>query len=309
MCSANNAVTRKFAPGLPDNLARLAQMEEEAGEYLRSRWPGAELSDVRGGTFLDVLSVCRQAETCANCPGEDACPVRCHPMGITEASAKGRSVYRLGVVPCRLRRARTEDERVFERLVRYSGLSEKQQKQTFDAFVTQGVSHGVMKAKALAMLAAREGLWLVLAGSRGAGKSHLATALALEVMRNGKQARFRMVSEMLDDLRAGNADGGYHEQMAWLKEVPCLVLDDLGKERGTAAGMEYLHQIVDARYREQRQTVITTNALTREELIGWGTSDFIVPLVSRLEEMGAWCSIRGEDYRAKIGKARRRANA
>ena len=48
------------------------------------------------------------------------------------------------------------------------------------------------------------------------------------------------------------------------KRVSCLVLDNLGKERTTDAGVDYLHQIVDYRYRNELQTVVMTNSLNVE---------------------------------------------
>ena len=127
--------------------------------------------------------------------------------------------------------------------------------------------------------------------------------------KKGQQAYFRLVSEMLDDLRHGYDDRDHDAQMSFLKEVPCLILDDLGKERSTPAACDFLYQIIDARYRERRQVIVTTNARSKEELASWNDASFLAPLISRMDEMGDWVFIAdAEDYRAKLGRERR-ANA
>ena len=124
--------------------------------------------------------------------------------------------------------------------------------------------------------------------------------------RKGQQAYFRLVSEMLDDLRQGYDDGDHDAQMDFLKEVPCLILDDMGKERGTRAAHDFLHQIIDSRYREGRQVIVTTNAVSKEELASWGDASFLAPLISRMDEMGDWVFIsEAEDYRVRLGRERR----
>ena len=84
--------------------------------------------------------------------------------------------------------------------------------------------------------------------------------------------------------------------------MPCLVLDDLGKERTTDFGLDALYDIVDYRYRNELQTIITTNAKTIEELAGWGNEEYTTPMVSRVMERGAWVTISNAlDYRVKQG--------
>ena len=88
--------------------------------------------------------------------------------------------------------------------------------------------------------------------------------------------------------------------MRRLKDVPCLVLDDLGKEKTTKAGLDYLFQIIDYRYSNGKQTVITTNALTMSELKNPYNAKMIEPLISRLLENGDWVTIRSaENYRLR----------
>lgn len=121
-------------------------------------------------------------------------------------------------------------------------------------------------------------------------------------MKDGHAAIFRLVNELLDEIRHSVADGEYFDFIRKFKEVPCLVLDDLGKEKTTDAGLDYLYQIIDYRYRHELQTIITTNALSIEELASWGAPEYLTPIVSRLIERGEWVTLEHvKDYRVTGG--------
>ena len=144
---------------------------------------------------------------------------------------------------------------------------------------------------------------LILADHPGIGKTHLAAAIALRAIEQGRQAIFRLVSAMLDEIQAAIRDGGdYDGLMRQFKTAPCLVLDDLGHENMTVARASYLHQIIDYRYCENLQTIVTTNARTPEELCAWSGEAFIAPILSRLMANGTWVTIaKAQDRRCNHG--------
>ena len=156
-------------------------------------------------------------------------------------------------------------------------------------------------AKAHAILAAKEERSLILAGKPGTGKTHLAVAIALDAMSKGRKVIFKTVPEMLDELRkAARERTDFYGAIQRLKDVSCLVLDDLGKEKTTEAGLDYLYQIVDYRYRNKLQTIVTTNALDWTELKNPWNEGAIEPILSRILEMGEWIKIEhAENYRLR----------
>ena len=78
------------------------------------------------------------------------------------------------------------------------------------------------------------------------------------------------------------------------------MLDDLGKEKTTDKGLEYLYQIIDYRYKHGKQTIVTTNALDIGGLMNQWNADKIEPLVSRILDNGTWVTIRNaENHRMK----------
>jgi DNA replication protein DnaC len=110
--------------------------------------------------------------------------------------------------------------------------------------------------------------FLVLHGSRGTGKSHLAAAIANEVQHSNEDppplVLFFVVPELLEMLRSGYAEGDYQELFGLCKSVDVLILDDLGTEQETDWAYEKLFQIINRRYVEELPTVVVTNCRLRE---------------------------------------------
>jgi DNA replication protein DnaC len=274
-------------------------LDREALDYARLKWPNAAPEEIRA---LDILRVKHQEAVCAKCKG-DICPVGGRPYALSR-ERNGRITLVLGFCDSKSVKAAWRAAEI-KALIRAAGLSEKQEKQTFEAYKTDGLGRDVAAAKARAMRAASDGSWLALAGKRGSGKSHLAAAILLDVVKGGKAGLFLPVAEALDNLREGNRDGTYYAKMDRLKKCSCLVLDDLGKERNTEAGLEYLAQIIDHRYRYERQTIITTNASDPAELAKESSVGYLGAFISRISEVGVWCSIRdARDYRNEMGRVR-----
>jgi DNA replication protein DnaC len=106
--------------------------------------------------------------------------------------------------------------------------------------------------------------WLVLAGTYGCGKTHLAAAIAnyqAEEMR--ADVMFVVAPDLLDHLRAAfspQASTSYDQRFDEIKRTPLLVLDDLGTESASAWAKEKFFQLLNYRYNAMLPTVITTSA-------------------------------------------------
>jgi DNA replication protein DnaC len=104
--------------------------------------------------------------------------------------------------------------------------------------------------------------WLVLEGTYGCGKTHLAAAVANARIEQDENVLFITAPDLLDHLRTTygpTADIGYDEMFDRLRNIPLLVLDDLGVENPSPWAQEKLFQLLNYRYNHKLPTIITTN--------------------------------------------------
>jgi DNA replication protein DnaC len=104
--------------------------------------------------------------------------------------------------------------------------------------------------------------FIFFTGDYGAGKTHLAAAIANEIAQHGDSVSFVVVPDLLDHLRATFAPGSavsYDQRFEETRTAPYLVLDDLGTESATQWAREKLFQIVDYRYVARLPTIVTAH--------------------------------------------------
>ena len=139
-------------------------------------------------------------------------------------------------------------------------------------------------------------------GPPGTGKSLLACILLNEVLlRRTRSGRFISLSRFYHLLRDTYSSDSEHygrtrQIMEGFCNLPFLVLDDVGGvEIETEFQKGMLYDLVDARYGEERFTIVTTNQSLQEmeELAGGR-------ILSRLVEMCYVVDMEGQDYRAYL---------
>lgn len=151
-------------------------------------------------------------------------------------------------------------------------------------------------------VSAGETPWLILSGSWGTGKSHLACA-ALNSLRECKGLTVRFVA-CLDLVRAvqdtySNESGTTEAKItADLSRIDILCLDDVAADPTTFES-KLLTRILDARYRNDRPTLIVTNLSIRERDGKPSEFDaFVGNLVaSRVHECATYVDCTTTDFR------------
>ena len=126
--------------------------------------------------------------------------------------------------------------------------------------------------------------WLILMGTHGAGKTHLAAAIANDCIAQGKVVLFIVVPDLLDHLRAAYAPRSqvaYDERFNQVRNVPLLILDNLGSQASTPWAEEKLFQLINHRYNAGLPTVITT-AQSLDELDARIRSRLVDPILSQV---------------------------
>ncbi len=171
------------------------------------------------------------------------------------------------LVPCRCRLANQDEERT--RKLRAISNLDTMTRFTFDSFVPDGFALSEEQRKSLRLayetakaFAAQPSGWLILLGGYGCGKTHLAAAIANEVVNRGEPAIFVVVPDLLDHLRATyspHSDTAYDQRFEEIRSSSLLILDDLGAHSSTPWAQEKLFQLFNYRYNAQLPTVITSN--------------------------------------------------
>jgi DNA replication protein DnaC len=109
--------------------------------------------------------------------------------------------------------------------------------------------------------------WLVIAGQTGRGKTRLAAAIGNYCRGSGRQVMFVVVPDLLDRLRSAYNPGNpraFDDLFDQVRNVPLLILDDMGAQSGTPWADEKLFQLINHRYNACLPTVITTNLTIRD---------------------------------------------
>jgi len=104
--------------------------------------------------------------------------------------------------------------------------------------------------------------WLLLEGTYGCGKTHLAAAIGNARLQQGDNVLFMTVPDVLDHLRgtfSPTSEVSYDETFDRIRDATLLILDDLGAESPSSWAQEKLYQIFNHRYSHRLPTVVTTN--------------------------------------------------
>lgn len=103
--------------------------------------------------------------------------------------------------------------------------------------------------------------WLLLQGSYGCGKTHLAVSIANFTLSLGIHTLILTVPDLLDWLRYAydRTDTNFESRFEEIRNISLLILDDLGTQNATPWAEEKLYQIINHRYMMKLPLVVTTN--------------------------------------------------
>ena len=250
-------------------------------------------------------------ESCPHCEGQG--------MRIVE-DARGRR----SAVPCVCRAQRRS-----RRVLTQARIPRRYEHCTLDSF-EPAYAGGGNRSLSRALMAARkfvadypidtDGTGLLLTGSIGVGKTHLAVGiLQALVEERGASGLFYDYRELLKQVQNSynpRVAATELEILAPVFDAEVLVLDEIGASKPTDWVWDTVAHILNTRYNDKRTTLITTNypndpALgaaankplsdaqmsRREETLGDRIGE---RMRSRLQEMCSVVEMRGEDFRQKV---------
>jgi len=98
---------------------------------------------------------------------------------------------------------------------------------------------------------------ILITGSTGIGKSHLATALGHQACTLGFKAYYANVAKLFSKLKMGKADGTYIREISKIERQDLLILDDFGLLPMDNQNRSVLMEIIEDRHKKA-STIITS---------------------------------------------------
>ena len=194
------------------------------------------------------------------------------------------------------RQERQQAER--EKLERYekSGVPERYFNEALDTYkITNEMQATAAKAATNFLHAVKCGEFksLVLIGSAGTGKTHLACAIIREA--GGK---YRTAPDIVEEMRRAKsftANDTEADIIDYYAHVSLLVIDEIGRGISATDEKYMLYQILNARYNTRKPTVLISN---------YKKADFLqyigVAAADRLVESAEVWELNGESYRREL---------
>lgn len=224
-------------------------------------------------------------------------------MQLSSCPECSREAYQADKLAAEVRnQAERRDARIASAL-RGCGIPARFKNASFENYRTEQAgqqrAHRICHAYARNFDEARKtGQCLILAGTMGTGKTHLACSIMAHLIPLGHTALYTGVLDAIKRIRATwapDAKETEHAVMAELRNVDLLVLDEIGVQFGTEAEATQTFEIINNRYMDMKPTLILTNVFASDlgRVIGERTLD-------RLRENGGalvpfdWDSSRGK---------------
>jgi DNA replication protein DnaC len=181
---------------------------------------------------------------------------------------------------------------------------------TLDTFDFNAVPM-VSKAQVMALAAGDgwldQGANILLFGPPGGGKSHLAAALGLALVQNGRRVLFMRTTDLVQRLQVARRELGLEAAITKLDKYQLLILDDIAYVTKDQAETSVLFELIAARY-ERRSLLITANQPFGE----WGKifpdQAMTLAAIDRIVHHATILEMNVESYRRKAALKRKRGS-
>jgi DNA replication protein DnaC len=216
---------------------------------------------------------------------------------------KHKNKFRFKCHDCeRESQALAEHQAKLDKRIKESGMHKRHLQASFNNFKQQQAKQQYNICKIFAdnwQKTMADGKDLLMFGSVGTGKTHLACAIANQIMMEHyahvKYTTFMMLTFAMRD--AQNLRQSLTETMNQFTKKDLLIIDEIGLKGFTEYEFSLLNEIIDFRYNEKMPTILASNMNWKEIVLALGDR-----VVSRIFESGGGLRFNNEDYRKIIAK-------
>lgn len=153
--------------------------------------------------------------------------------------------------------AARRDQKKYSTRLRRAGFRGDKTIEGFDFDFNPAIDRALIK-ELVSCRFANEKVSVLIVGPCGTGKSHVAQAIGHSAVRQGVDVLFLTQTQLLAQINAARATGGYERKMQTLAKVPLLIVDDFGLKPLKLGQDEDLHDLIAERY-ERVSTIVTSN--------------------------------------------------
>lgn len=156
------------------------------------------------------------------------------------------------------------------RALNRSGLADVVRDYTFNNYVVTDAWQQVVMETAQKYLQNTDGRWFYFGGATGSGKTHICTAIAIQLLKRDMEVKYMLWRDEASKLKAKVNDVCYIDEIKQYKDVDVLYIDDLFKtgksdgqafQRPTQGDINLAFEIINSRYVQKKITIISSECM------------------------------------------------